>query len=261
MSLERRRISAALAVIRLTLGQEYINERLHPARPDPFLDLDLANRNANFKFMDRVFGLGEMLFNMQGIEGFSSRVQRLRGEDLESALGELQGVQLLMRSGIRVNFVEPSGRKGHDFDVAAIIDDLPVACEMKTKVEVAARPSVTAIRASIEQARKQLPTDSPSVVFLKLPESWLDTVEGQSLALDGIREGMRQTRRINAVVAHWERWHKLPDGRAARVVMFEDLPNPNARQPLGGLQRAVKAGPESLHGNWREIDSIISSLI
>jgi hypothetical protein len=228
-SCDRRQYAAAVFIIRMFLSDRWCAKTLFPPTPDPYL----ANQSGDFgrfKFQDRVVALGELLLNLRRIDGADHRVEALKTESLETAVGELEGARLLMSSAIPFRFVKPAGSLGQDYDVQAMIDGSPVACEMKAKLEQT-EPSQTSVRDTLNRARGQLPRDQPGVVFLKLPETWATSQAGRAAVEEGMRAAFDRTHRIAAVIAHWERWQALDSG-AVRIVMFKHFSNSRARLRL-----------------------------
>jgi hypothetical protein len=136
-----------------------------------------------------------------------------------------------------------------------MVDASPVALEMKAKLEQT-EPSPTSVRDTLNRAREQLPQNLPGVVFLRLPEKWAASESGRAAVEEGIRAAFDRTRRISAVIAHWERWQALNTG-AARVVMFKHFVNSRARRALDSLERAVKAWPQIIGGGWIAFERLV----
>lgn len=221
-------------------------------RPNPVL---LPDR---FKHQDRVISLAEMIFNFQAVEGVEERVKIiLSAGDVESTVAELEGAKLLYRGGLVFRFVSPSGPRGSNYDVEIDLPGMEVPCEMKCKLEATDLGSKT-IKDTLNTARSQLPTDGPGVVFVKIPESWVQSteiVEGVSSAL---QEVFRNTGRISLVVFHWEEWYFPEGGGAVRVVRFRPEHNERARLPLTDLANLVKNYHElSGRERWRYFRDIV----
>src|SRR5262245_28355877 len=85
----------ALSVIKYYLGEEWTIRHLEPkSGAKGFLkpNLDVPEKEVQlFKAID----LGELLFNLQNIEGFDGCVSRLRGGDIEATLAELDVARML----------------------------------------------------------------------------------------------------------------------------------------------------------------------
>jgi hypothetical protein len=253
MGCDLRQYSAAARLLRELFGQDWIDRRI-PLRPGgTFMHPGGPRAGDPCKHQDRVVALAEMLFNLLHVEGIEQRIEGLREADIESALGELEGARLLYVTAIPFRFVRPSGTKGRDFDVEAVVGAHTVACEMKAKVE-GTSPSAEGVSNSIDRARGQVPAGQGSVVFLRVPETWLGDPSGRAAIKEGIRTSLSRTTRIALVVVHWEEWATLTlQGSAARMVrgtLFRGFSNPRARAPLLGLADAVEAWPQARGSNW-----------
>jgi hypothetical protein len=153
-----RSYALGLSVVKYFLGQPWIEEHLQPVSGatgflQPDLDVD-SNREIQYF---RTIDLGELLFNLQHIEGFDSCIARLSGGAIESALAELDVARMLYINDQRFWFVEPQSRAGSDFDFRVIFQGGLVACiEAKCNLEIESFNTAT-IKNSLQKARTQLP--------------------------------------------------------------------------------------------------------
>jgi len=92
-----------------------------------FLQPDLAAENREIQYF-RTIHLGELLFNLQNIEGFDSCVARLKSGDVEATLAELDVARMLYINDQRFWFVERQNKAGSDFDFRVIFPGGQVAC-------------------------------------------------------------------------------------------------------------------------------------
>lgn len=251
---DRRLYAAAVFIIKAALGDHWCERTLSLRSPDPYL-ANQSGHLGHFKFQDRVVALGELLLNLGRIRGFEQRLEVLRRESLEAIVAELEGARLLMSNAIPFYFIRPSGCLGQDYDALATIDGSPVACEMKAKLEQT-EPSLRSVRDTLDRARRQLPNDQPGVVFLKLPEAWTTSECGRAAIEGGVKAALGRTRRISAVIVHWEQWQSVGSG-ALRAVRFLHVRNPRARIPLEALAKAVKAWPATMNGDWIELEKLV----
>jgi len=159
---------------------------------------------------ERIIALAEHLVNLQEIDGFESCLVEIKGGDVESGLAKLIGAGMLRRRSIPFRFVVPSGRQRQDYDAEAIIGASIVPIEMKAKVEGKA-PSSISIGHSLKRARKQLPRNSPNLVFLRVPEDWGKAEAGRLAIVEGVLKEFENSRAIGLVVVHWERWSRPPN--------------------------------------------------
>jgi hypothetical protein len=144
------------------------------------------------------------LLNLQRVEGFDICLTEIRSDKIETGLAKLIVARMLHFRGIPFKFVVPSKRRGKDYDAEATVAGTRVPIEMKAKVE-GKDLSPGAIAASLARARKQLPKDSPNLVFLRVPDTWgLTEPNRQQITVD-ILDALRDSQRLAAVVVHWER--------------------------------------------------------
>jgi hypothetical protein len=223
-------------------------------RPARILRAGYEGEEDHYKYKDRVVVLAEMLLNFAGIPGFEERLQDLRNADIESVIAELEGAKLLALSGLLFRFVVRSGVRGADYDIEVTIRDLRVPCEMKCKVEDT-QFSVTSLKNSLKSARTQFPPDRPGIVFVKIPEAWVDEPSMLDAARGAIGEFLRNTGRVAMVVIHLEFWVYQPDG-ATRFTLFRTHVNPKARAEIGKLADLIKAHVER-SCDWRNLQEIV----
>ena len=173
--------------------------------------------------------LGEMIFNLQDVPGFDGRLERMVQHDIEAAVSELQAARLLGSSNLRVRFVHESGIKQKDYDLEL---DLPsgeqAACEIKSKLE-STPLSESSILNSLLDASKQVPKEKPGVVFLRLPESWIEDLMLKEAAETAAASFLRNSGRVVSLVYFWEEWRELDTGSLLRMVKWRNFDNPESR--------------------------------
>ena len=89
--------------------------------------------------------------------------------------------------------------KGMDYDVEVFYPDgLAVPADAKCKFETT-KINPRSVLNSLVKARKQLPDNRPCIIFMKVPQSWIEDV-AVAVAMEGIgRELMRNTDRIVSI--------------------------------------------------------------
>jgi len=165
-------------ILRAFLGDEWFDRYALPNnKRASFLTADTSDY-ANLQVSSfRLIDLAETLFNLQHIEGFDDCIQRMRQGDIEGTLAELNFGRLLYMNEIRFRYVQRSGVKGRDYDVEVAYPDGTIACaDSKCKVVKTAFSSNT-VRNVLHSARGQLPKDRPGIVFVKMPQHWMDLTE------------------------------------------------------------------------------------
>jgi hypothetical protein len=145
----------------------------------------------------------ETLVNLQYIEGFDERCHLLRSGQIEATVAELEFGRFLYMHDIEFKFVAPSGKKGEDYDCAITYSDGVIVCaDAKCRMEASAiDPKM--IKHALEIARrKNLPKDRPGIIFVKVPQTWLQSAETRVGIAETTREWLQGTQRIVLVVLY-----------------------------------------------------------
>ena len=115
----------------------------------------------------RGYHLAEMLFNLQHADGFSGVHNRILRGEVEACLGELEAAALAKIHGVKFRFVEPNGKIGDAYDLEILHEGFTICGEVKTKLE-ADEMTEKSVFNSLEHARKQLPKETPGLIFVRL---------------------------------------------------------------------------------------------
>jgi hypothetical protein len=167
----------AIAVLRKFLGQDWIEKHVGSKTPG-FLNLSgKTPLEIESRRMRRV-ALAEMLFNLQKISGFDSCVENLADGQIESTYASLDVARMLLTMAVdktlTIRFVARSGIKRRDYDLSIKFGDgVHVRAETKCKLEETAI-TLRTLDESFSQAKTQLPKRAPSVIFMKIPRSWIN---------------------------------------------------------------------------------------
>jgi hypothetical protein len=202
----KRSFWLSVAVIKYFFGEEWIEEHLSPQRAtDGFLRVvpgEAADTQISaFKIVD----FAELLYNLQHIPGFYVCIDRIRRGTLEPTYAELDFGRMLYCGGVEFRFVEPQQQKGLDYDIEIRLPDgVLVSADAKCKVD-STDFSVDTVRRSLEKARTQFPRDRPSIIFLKVPDRWIEQpLFGASLNEIAV-QFLRGTGRIVSVKFYFSR--------------------------------------------------------
>lgn len=146
-------------------------------RHSGFFELDETDVITRETKIQRVLDLTELLFNLQPVPGFYSFWKRFRDEPpdrFESTYAELQIAKMLLATGYRFRFVQPSSVPKADYDFELMYPDGLVVCiEAKCRIE-SGEINPNAILSKLGKARKQLPKDIPGIVLFKVPQRWFE---------------------------------------------------------------------------------------
>jgi hypothetical protein len=163
----------------------------------------------------RALLVAETLFLMRNSEGFPEQLDRIMQEDLRSSFFEMLSAKQFLRNGYEIIARSETGRRGEDFDFAAIGNGQTINVE------------VTALRATsfsektisnrLSDKRTQVPNTAPAVLFCVIPSSWISTrnVDWDEVLRRITGQFFRRTKRWNVVVFWAEELRPLPGGGAA----------------------------------------------
>ncbi len=171
----------------------------------------------------RIFQLAELIFNLQSVDGIDERILAIKEGCLESPYGELECAAQIKKANLPFRFVNPSGIKRKDYDVE-IVSNLEhcLNCELKVTTEEKDLQKSTILN-KLNAARKQLPEGQPGIIFLKVPESWLNQPNAQHLLGEVLDQFFRNTNRVVAVVLRWEELKIVDLGMPAVLKMFVQI--------------------------------------
>jgi hypothetical protein len=207
----------AIDVLRFFMGDDWVHESLNTqsknasrgnASGRKFFKTDSAFRDQHVthRHQERVTSLATTLYNLQAVPGIAHRIRQLKDSDLETALGELQCALSLIDPSLQFQFIVPISRKGADYEAEFVTPSgQSICCEIKTKKE-GTELSQSTIWSTLEKARKQLPNGKPGVIFVRIPESWMDSSQVGTTIEAAIAKITRQSDRVVAIVIASEKW-------------------------------------------------------
>ncbi len=240
-------------IISFLLGYDWVNRNIAEnvlgtsEKRMAYLRLDLSTEQKRYEHQDRLIDLADSLFLLQDCEGFDLKIEDLRNVTptnpdvmLEDTVIELQIAKLLVKSGHKVTFVAPTGKKKNDFDLQIdFMGEVDIFAEIKCKREESPA-SANSLRNTLRKARSQLPEKSPSILFIRLPTNWTKDVEFVSRTDEVIADFFRNVSRVNAVIFVWEEWVTLEDNRRLWVLKFRPSFNLSPKYSIKGLDRLIK---------------------
>jgi hypothetical protein len=201
----RLTFTMAVSVIRHFFGQPWCEEHIIQdaahSRPAGFLRLDFTPGFECERKTSRVLDFAETLFNLQHIQGFDDRVNQMRAGQIEASFAEFDFGRFLHLHDIAFEFVKPSGVKGRDYDCRVEYADGREACaDAKCRLEGTEMRAET-IRNSLIRARSHnLPSDKPGIIFVKVPQAWLEQDEMRK-GIHAVADGfLRNNHRFNEFV-------------------------------------------------------------
>jgi hypothetical protein len=256
---EAKRWHLAVMVLQQALGQEWCDRNLinSGTAKAGFQQTGLEGSAAK-RAQLRAEQLGELVFNLQAVSGFKSRIALLKHDNLYSAVCELQAAAMLIRSGLKFRFMEPTGKKRRDFEG---LFQLPSgrlgACEVKMKAEET-RLSERSILESLKSAVKQVP-DVPTIIFLALPSGWISQpAELETTMARVCARFFGMSKRTTDVVYFWEEWVESETGRQARLIKFREYHNSHSRYHDALDLHLLKPGILGPGPHWISFGEVVS---
>ena len=120
----------------------------------------------------RMLNLAEMLFNLQGIEGFRACLDHMTRDQLELTVSELQIGMMLYQSQIAFRYIDPATVIGKSPDIEITLQDSSSAlADIKCKYEETIVSEAT-VRNTLKKGLNQLPSGRPGLIFVKVPQAW-----------------------------------------------------------------------------------------
>jgi len=179
----------------------------------------------------RATHLAEMLVNLRHVGGFDKVIKMIKEGDIEAGFAELEVGKLLAINSRQFRFNVPSGIKGKDFDLEIKFGDITACADTKCKVEDTERSKKTLLH-SLHAAQKQLPGDRPSIIFVKLPQTW--NPDGQddshlSAMQEVCDEFFRGTGRVVSVVFYFSLALDFAENQSGAIYVAREINNPNHR--------------------------------
>ena len=242
------------------LGKRHTRTKIpkHRRAAQNFLRFTDKDYDLNLIWQSRVLRLATLLYNLQSFPGMKDRINDLREKDLASTLGELECAQIVATPHSRFRFIAPCGVKGKDYDGEfTTTAGRTASCEFKTKLENTALSSQT-IRSTCDKARRQLPKNVPSIIFLKIPEWWRTQESFHAEVEEGTAGVLRQSTRIVSIVFAWE--ERVRSWEDTYVFYkFHQIPNTGSDQWGPDIVEALQPPLEKWGSNWMDLRSFIET--
>ena len=194
----------AVSIIMHFLGRDWVLKNFPQDDKRPgFFRLDFSSDVAREHKTARILDFAETLYNLQHIEGFDSRIDQMRTADAESTYAEFDFAKFLYGADVSFKFVVPSGVAGKDYDYLVTYSDRRTACaDAKCRVE-GEEINPAALGRILESARsKSLPRDEPGLIFVKVPQEWIDASGVLPDCANVVQNFLRQTERVVSVVVY-----------------------------------------------------------
>ena len=203
----RLTFTLAVTVICHFFGKDWYHKHIFQdaenSKPPGFMRIDFTPGFEGERKTSRMLDFAETLFNLQNIEGFDDRVNEMRTAEVEAAFAEFDFARFLYIHDIAFKFVTPSGVKGQDYDFGIEYADGREGCaDAKCRLEGTEMRADT-VRNSLNKARQNnLPPGKPGIVFVKVPQTWLEQEEVRTGIYAVVRDFLRNTERVVTVVIY-----------------------------------------------------------
>jgi len=214
-------------VIRHFFGIEWLEKHIYPhATRGGFMRLDANDMERSRLQAFRVIDLSELLMNLQNIEGFAELIERMKTHDPEPYMAELRVGRILYINDANFRFIPPAGKeRGSDYDLEIIYPDGTIVCgETKCKIEGTAASAAT-IENALKHARKQLPDDRPGMIFVMVPQQWLEK-GAERLMIETAIKFFKGTSRVVSIKFYTEPLAFF-DGKMSQGHKYKELSNPH----------------------------------
>jgi len=198
----------------------------------------------NYKNQDRIFSFGELLFNLQNIEGLETRLKKAQKEDIEPLMAELQAVKPFFLNNINIKFIEPTGPKRENYDFEIDYRNEKICCEVKCKIEETL-PTHNTLRYTLYEAKSQLPPKLQNLILIKIPEIWIKTPNINQIISKTLADFFRQSHRIISIIFFWEEWIELKNAKSFRLLKFKEERNFKSK--------IINVWGETFFGKYNEI--------
>jgi hypothetical protein len=205
----------------------------------------------------RMLNLAEMLFNLQGVDGFQTCLYHMTLDQLESALSELQIGMMLYQDRIAFRYIDPQSVIGKSPDIEITLADGTMAlADIKCKYE-STDVSEETVTSTLKKGLKQLPKGRPGLIFVKMPQEWTfekgETVMLPMPVVNATRGFLRNTTRVVKVVYYIFHLARHPAGILNRHAIRE-VNNP--RNPDSSPWNAHLFPPAHSGFNWITMPSL-----
>jgi hypothetical protein len=262
----RLTFTLAMTVIRHFLGQQWCEDHIiqdaEHTRSDGFLRLNFTPGFEGERKTSRILDFAETLFNLQHVEGFDDRLNQMRAGQIEATFAEFDFARFLYIHDIAFRFVKSTGAQGEDYDV-----DIEYADGRQSCADAKCRLEDTEVRAdtiknSLAKARRNnLPPDKPGIIFVKVPQTWLERDDVRK-DIYGVVEGfLRNTERVVSVVVYATVAMQLADQNMMLLRhRFNEFLNASHRFDRGknwALFKDYKVPEEwgGMHPKWKRVFS------
>jgi hypothetical protein len=244
-------------ILKRFLDEQWIDRHFSPSGKKGFLTLDESSPEGRERSAFRLIDLSEVLYNLQDVAGFDECIRRMRDGNIEGTYAELDFGRMLYLNRVPFRFVVPQGVKKLDYDIEILYPNGMVVCaDAKCKIETT-KFSENGVRNVLADARKQLPKESPSIVFVKMPPRWIEQGVIVASTVQIARRFLGGVRRIVSV-KFYSSPLVLKDGVMMHQHAYKEVSNPKTDFGDGinwNIFRKFQLPPEmnGMPAHWQRI--------
>jgi hypothetical protein len=231
----RETFTLAVSVVRHFFGHDWYMDHIFQdadhSRPDGYMRIDYTPGPEGEKKTSRLLDFAENLFNLQHIEGFDDRVKQMHTGSIEATFAEFDFARFLYVHDIDFKFVVPCGLSGQDYDYRVRYSDGREACaDAKCRLEGTEMRAETIMNALRKARSNNLPPDQPSMIFVKVPQTWLENETVRRGIYATVDDFLRNTKRVVSVVIYAVVVRVLKDQQMMLMRhRFHEFDNPSHR--------------------------------
>jgi hypothetical protein len=157
------------------------------------------------------------------------------------------------------HFVVPSGRRGSDYDMEVYNDQRHLACvSAKCKIETTDM-SMASIMNTLNGARDQLPSNVPSMIFVRVPHEWVGDDFRMTPFGNVVTEFLRGTKRIVSVTIYFMDIWKDAE-HMADVILLKSFSNPNHRFDPA-IDWDLLRADNTISSRWTQFINIVTDVM
>jgi hypothetical protein len=129
-------------------------------------------------------------------------------------------------------------------------------CEIKSKDETTPLDEKS-VMVTIENARQQLPSDAPGIVWLSIPEAWSKQAGAKAIVDNAIKKKLKRSGRLVAVLVAFEIWEPQESGWLMQA-RFTAALNTKGRHYQKDVESTLEELGSYKNDSWHTLQDIVS---
>ena len=229
-------IQGAFGIIKKTLGIKWGNRFAIPLvspQGRGFLNRSMSDQGESLNYQNTLSYLAEFINSLWEVSGFQEKLAEFKNTPLKEVYFEMNVAYMVILANHGLKFNPPSGVKGENYDLLAILNGNTVCIEVKCRIKEGPF-SKQQLWEPLRDAAHQVPETQPSMVMFGIPKAWTQDRNFVKQVETIMAEFFQRYDWVNAVSVIWEEWQ----GWAA-VTKFWMYKNPQPRIPIEGIQEII----------------------